>query len=149
MGRTSLAPRGVSVAVDRKGERPVSHLSGYKGWVDADGFAGFNGLIGVDRADEMACMMHVWRKYLDVLRRKVRPVLRRQSSASPSFMPSRKTLVVKLRRNSLVCARRRLNLSSMIWKHGCILSFQIYSASLHWPKPFAMPSTEYQKLCPI
>jgi transposase len=39
--------------VDRKGEHPVSHLLGYKGWVHADGYSGFNGLFGDDKADEM------------------------------------------------------------------------------------------------
>jgi hypothetical protein len=52
--------------VDRKGEHPVSHLLGYKGWVHADGYSGFNGLFGDDKADEMACMAHVRRKFVDV-----------------------------------------------------------------------------------
>lgn len=52
--------------IDRKGEHPVSHLAGYKGWVHADGYSGFNGLFGQDKADEMACMAHVRRKFVDV-----------------------------------------------------------------------------------
>jgi transposase len=52
--------------IDRKGDHPVSHLSGYKGWVHADGYAGFNGLFGQDKADEMACMAHIRRKFVDV-----------------------------------------------------------------------------------
>ena len=52
--------------VDRKGEHPVSHLSDYKGWVHADGYAGFNGLFGPGKADEMACVAHVRRKFVDV-----------------------------------------------------------------------------------
>ncbi|EFO33537.1 transposase TnpC protein [Roseibium sp. TrichSKD4] len=52
--------------VDRKGEHPVAHLSGYKGWVHADGYSGFNGVFGDDKADEMACMAHVRRKFVDV-----------------------------------------------------------------------------------
>ena len=52
--------------VDRKGEHPGSHLSGYKGWVHADGYSGFNGLFGDDKAREMACMAHVRRKFVDV-----------------------------------------------------------------------------------
>ncbi|WP_133485018.1 IS66 family transposase [Aliiroseovarius marinus] len=52
--------------VDRKGEHPVSHLAGYKGWVHADGYSGFNGLFGDGKADEMACMAHVRRKFVDV-----------------------------------------------------------------------------------
>ena len=45
---------------------PVSHLSGYRGWVHADGYAGFNGVFGEDKADEMACMAHVRRKFVDI-----------------------------------------------------------------------------------
>ena len=52
--------------VGRKGDHPVSHLSGYKGWGHADGYSGFNGLFGEERADEMACMAHVRRKFVDV-----------------------------------------------------------------------------------
>ena len=52
--------------IDRKGEHPSNHLEGYKGWVHADGYSGFNGLFGQDKADEMACMAHVRRKFVDV-----------------------------------------------------------------------------------
>lgn len=53
-------------SVDRKGENPSSHLKGYKGVIHADGFTGFNGLFGADRASEQACMVHVRRKFVDV-----------------------------------------------------------------------------------
>jgi transposase len=52
--------------IDRKGHHPVSHLSGYKGWVHADGYTGFNGVFGPDKASEMACMAHIRRKFVDV-----------------------------------------------------------------------------------
>lgn len=52
--------------IDRKGEHPVSHLAGYKGWVHADGYSGFNGLFSDNKANEMACMAHVRRKFVDV-----------------------------------------------------------------------------------
>ena len=51
---------------DRKGEHPVEHLKDYKGYVHADGYAGFNGLFGIDKATEVACMAHVRRKFVDV-----------------------------------------------------------------------------------
>jgi transposase len=53
-------------SVDRKGCHPSSHLKGYKGVIHADGFTGFNGLFGTDRASEQACMVHVRRKFVDV-----------------------------------------------------------------------------------
>ncbi len=52
--------------VDRKGEHPVKHLSGYQGWVHADGYSGFNGVFGEDKASEVACMAHIRRKFVDV-----------------------------------------------------------------------------------
>ena len=52
--------------IDRKGDHPVSHLTGYKGWVHADGYSGFNGLFGENKASEMACMAHIRRKFVDV-----------------------------------------------------------------------------------
>ena len=52
--------------IDRKGEHPVDHLSNYTGWVHADGYSGFNGLFGEEKAKEMACMAHIRRKFVDV-----------------------------------------------------------------------------------
>ena len=52
--------------IDRKGAHPVSHLAGYRGWVHADGYSGFNGLFGDNKAGEMACVAHVRRKFVDV-----------------------------------------------------------------------------------
>jgi transposase len=56
-------------SVDRKGEHPVSHLSGYKGVAHADGYTSFNGLFGNDKASEQACMVHVRRKFVDIFER--------------------------------------------------------------------------------
>jgi len=56
-------------SVDRKGEHPVNHLSGYTGTVHADGYTGFNGLFGENKADEQACMVHVRRKFVDIFER--------------------------------------------------------------------------------
>jgi hypothetical protein len=56
-------------SVDRKGEHPSAHLSGCKGTVHADGFAGFNGLSGAGLATEQACMVHVRRKFVEVFER--------------------------------------------------------------------------------
>jgi len=61
-------------SVDRKGEHPVNHLTGYTGTVHADGFAGFNGLFGKDKADEQACMVHVRRKFVDEAERTGSPI---------------------------------------------------------------------------
>ena len=52
--------------IDRKGQHPINHLSDYKGWVHADGYSGFNGLFGEEKASEVACMAHIRRKFVDV-----------------------------------------------------------------------------------
>jgi transposase len=37
--------------------------------VHADGYAGFNGLFGEDKASEQTCMVHVRRKFVEVYER--------------------------------------------------------------------------------
>jgi len=51
---------------DRKGARPNRHLAGYKGWMHADGYAGFNELYRQGDIREVACMAHIRRKFVDV-----------------------------------------------------------------------------------
>jgi transposase len=57
---------------DRKGEHPQAHLKAFKGFLHADGYAGFNALFDGE-AVEVACWAHVRRKFFDV----------HQASASP------------------------------------------------------------------
>ena len=52
--------------LDRKGKHPEGHLLGYTGWVHADGYSGFNGVFGGNKAREVACMAHIRRKFVDV-----------------------------------------------------------------------------------
>ena len=52
--------------VDRKGEHPARHLATYKGWIHADGYAGFNELYRGGAIREVACMAHIRRKFTDV-----------------------------------------------------------------------------------
>ena len=55
---------------DRRGERPLSHLAGFSGVLQADGYAGFNGLYESGRQGgalvEAACWAHARRKFFDV-----------------------------------------------------------------------------------
>lgn len=66
----STAPPAVyfRYSPDRKGEHPRAHLRDYRGILQADGYAGFNGLY--DRADhpliEAACWAHWRRKFFDI-----------------------------------------------------------------------------------
>jgi transposase len=61
-------------SVDRKGQHPENHLKDYQGWVHADGYSGFNGLFGQDKACEVACLAHVRRKFVDVHKAQGRPI---------------------------------------------------------------------------
>ncbi len=58
---------------DRKGERPRDHLSGYSGFLHADGYAGYDKLYG-DRIKEVACMAHVRRKFFDIAESTASPI---------------------------------------------------------------------------
>ncbi len=53
-------------SADRKGEHPKDHLTGYSGWMHADGYAGFEDLYRSGTIREVACMAHVRRKFVDV-----------------------------------------------------------------------------------
>ena len=51
---------------DREGKHPTEHLGKFKGWIHADGYAGFNDLFAKEGVHEMACMAHVRRKFVDI-----------------------------------------------------------------------------------
>jgi hypothetical protein len=51
---------------DRKGIRPREHLAAYKGFMHADGYAGFNDLYRAGNVSEVACMAHIRRKFVDI-----------------------------------------------------------------------------------
>ena len=53
---------------DRKGQHPKDHLAGYRGWMHADGYAGFEDIYRSGDIHEVACMAHVRRKFVDVHR---------------------------------------------------------------------------------
>lgn len=55
-------------SMDRKGSRTAEHLQGYKGFMHADGYAGFNELYRTGDVHEVACMAHVRRKFVDVVK---------------------------------------------------------------------------------
>ena len=60
---------------DRKGERPQDHLRTFRGFLQADGYAGYNRLYG-NEIVEVVCWAHVRRKFHDVyVRRCARLVL--------------------------------------------------------------------------
>ncbi len=51
---------------DRKGEHPQRHLAEFRGFLQADAYAGFNHLYEGGRIQEVACWAHVRRKFYDL-----------------------------------------------------------------------------------
>ncbi|MCP5073483.1 MAG: IS66 family transposase, partial [Rhodobacteraceae bacterium] len=55
-------------STDREGKHPSDHLCQFKGWMHADGYAGFNKLYCSGAVHEVACMAHVRRKFVDIFK---------------------------------------------------------------------------------
>ena len=51
---------------DRRGEHPRTQLAGFRGMLQADGYAGFDGLYEGGRVVEAACWAHVRRRFYDL-----------------------------------------------------------------------------------
>ena len=54
-------------SADRKGEHPRDHLKSFKGFLHADGYAGFNGVFETGFVTEAACWAHVRCKFFDII----------------------------------------------------------------------------------
>lgn len=66
-------------SADRKGERPQSHLAGFRGWLHADGFAGYNALWRSQPGQpapvqHVACWAHARRHLFDEFERTKSPI---------------------------------------------------------------------------
>ena len=59
---------------DRKGRHPRDHLADFRGWMHADGYAGFDELYRAGNIREVACMAHIRRKFVDVHRAQGSPI---------------------------------------------------------------------------
>ena len=51
---------------DRTGHWPARHLEDFKGWMHADGYAGFNALYQNGAVREVACLAQIRRKFFDI-----------------------------------------------------------------------------------
>lgn len=51
---------------NRQGQYPRTHLEDFEGALQADGYAGFNGLYDTGRVREVACWAHVRRKFYEL-----------------------------------------------------------------------------------
>lgn len=54
------------LTTNRKGQHPATHLASFKGWMHADGYSGFNDLYRSGAIQEVACLAHIRRKFVDV-----------------------------------------------------------------------------------
>jgi transposase len=66
---------------DRGAEHPAAHLAGFTGWLQADGYAGFEALYDAARGKpgpiiEVACWAHCRRKFFDVWEATKSPIAR-------------------------------------------------------------------------
>jgi transposase len=61
---------------DRKGERPLAHLRDFKGFLQADGYAGFNRLYETGRVQEVACWSHLRRPFFEISQLEDSPIAR-------------------------------------------------------------------------
>jgi hypothetical protein len=88
-------PPGVAYvyAPDRKAERPIAHLEGFKGILQVDGYAGYRKL--ADRGDVRLafCWSHVRRGFYELATPGPSPIAS-EANTLPRSMPSRKTFAV-------------------------------------------------------
>ena len=59
---------------DHRAERPQGHLSGFKGWMHADGYSGYEALYRSGQVREVACMAHIRRKFVDIAKAQASPI---------------------------------------------------------------------------
>jgi transposase len=57
-----------------KGQHPKDHLARFRGWMHADGYAGFEDIYRTGAIREVACMAHVRRKFVDIFRSQGSPI---------------------------------------------------------------------------
>jgi transposase len=71
----SVAPPAVWFAYspNRQGQHPQSHLTDFRGVLQADAYAGYDKIFTDDRVQEAACMAHARRKVHDLHARKATP----------------------------------------------------------------------------
>ncbi len=67
-------------SADRSGAHPAQHLAGYRGFLQADGFAGYNALYRDPKSKtprdivEVGCWSHARRKFTDILEKTPSPI---------------------------------------------------------------------------
>ena len=124
--------------INRKGEHPVSHLAGCKGWAHADGYSGFNSLFGDGKAHEMACMAHVRRKFVDVFTSQGRAIAKDAIRRIAELYAVETDARRKSPEKRVAVRQAGSDPSLMIWRPGCTHNCPKSLATRHWPRPSAM-----------
>ena len=117
-------------APDRKAERPIAHLDGFRGVLQVDGYAGYRALAERGHVQPRvlldACAPAVLR---DRRRRRLRRSPPRRSSASPSSTPSRPRFAAERPTSAATFARPERDRSSTISRPGCARSSAVSQKS--------------------
>ena len=115
-------PPGVAYlyAPDRKAERPIAHLAGFKGVLQVDGYVGYRAL--AERGDvELAfCWAHVRRRFYELAAAGPAPIASEALAAHrPALRHRRGSSAAGSRTNGAPSGRRRAVRSSTLSNPGC------------------------------
>ena len=101
-------PRAVAYvyAPDRKAERPLAHLKGFRGILQVDGYAGYRALAETGQVELAFCWAHVRRRFYEIAQPARLPSPPRRSRASPRSTPSRPRSAVRAPRHAMRSGRR-------------------------------------------
>lgn len=80
---------------DRRGAHPKEHLNKYKGWMHADGYAGYEELYRDHGIKEVACMAHIVISPWMCIVLRVPPSPKKRSCGSANSMPLRRRREVR------------------------------------------------------
>lgn len=118
---------------DRKGQHPKDHLARFRGWMHADGYAGFEDLYRSGAVREVACMAHVRRKFVDIHRSQGSPIAEEAIARSRNSMPSRRRPAAHRQIVAQNGEGPMLPRSSTTWNDGWPCNSPRYRANPRWP----------------
>ncbi|APX18084.1 hypothetical protein BWR17_19575 (plasmid) [Phaeobacter inhibens] len=134
---------------DREGKYPSEHLANYKGWIQADGYTGFNGLLAKEAVHEMACMAHVRRKFVDIFQSQGSEISEEAIRRIALLYAVEKAARGTPRTSVPPYVNAMPNLSLMIWKPGSPRNWPASRANPNWQRPSATPSAAWGKYADI
>jgi len=133
---------------DRGGEHPAKHLASFSGFLQADGYAGFEALYNRRNADlranraitEVACWAHCRRKFFDVWDGKKSPVAKEAIERTATFYAIEPRRASRRRTSGWHIGRIRRRCSPRS-SAGLTRSSPDYPRSRSWPRHSATPSS--------